>query len=238
MMKTLLLTSVAGLALCVASAVQAGPGENAVGAHGNGRAALHDAPPKGAKVLYDQNSGTGSQAFFSDSLGFWPQNDDYLADDFTVPAGHSWRVKEVDVTGYYWDGPGPASSVNVLFWNDASGLPSTEPRIECDNLTPRAGLDSGSFQIQLPTSCKVNLKGGGSGANYWVTVQANMSGLYTSGFWAWQTNAIVVNNNLAAGDWYNIQNIGPPCDGAWASLETCTGYDLVLAFALRGKDAS
>jgi hypothetical protein len=202
--------------------------------------------PPGLSTLYDQNIGDTGYGFFSQALSSYPQYDEYLADDFRVPAGHIWKVKEVDVTGFYYLEPGPAFSVNVLFWKDKNvkflnhkrHLPASTPAVECDNLTPASGLDTGSFQIRLPKSCQVRLKGGDGGAAYWVTVQANMQGPYSSGYWAWQANANVANN-VAAGDWYGgaIQP-PPPCNGVWATLPECTGYTVDLAFALLGKDTS
>ena len=42
--------------------------------------------------------------------------DDELADDFVVPGGVSWTISTVDVAGEYFNGPGPANSVNVNFY--------------------------------------------------------------------------------------------------------------------------
>jgi hypothetical protein len=238
-MKTILLAAAAALALT--GAADAAVDRNAKATmvtRGHGHRVIH-APAASLATLYDQNIGDGSYGFFSQALSSYPQYDEYLADDFTVPAGHTWKVKEVDVTGFYYKGSGgPASSVNVLFWKDRGGLPSTKPKIECDNLTPGTGLDTGSFQIALPKSCKVKLKGSDSGGStYWVTVQANMQGFYSSGYWAWQSNA-TVTNNVAAG-WWSDSALGPPpiCVTSWGSLTACTGFTVDLAFALLGKDA-
>ena len=42
--------------------------------------------------------------------------DDELADDFVVPGDVSWTINTVDVAGEYFNGPGPANSVNVSFY--------------------------------------------------------------------------------------------------------------------------
>src|ERR1700731_3221642 len=70
-------------------------------------------------ILYNQNSNDEgiaivSQNFTSGSSG--AVFDSQGADDFVVPAGHKWTVGEVDVTGVYSNGKGPASSENVFFF--------------------------------------------------------------------------------------------------------------------------
>jgi hypothetical protein len=236
-MKTVLLASAAALALCVCGAAQAAPGAGALGAHGNGQAAVHYAPSvKGAKVLYDQNSGTGSDGFFSQTLSSYPQYDEYLADDFTVPKGKTWKVSEVEVGGFYYIGAGPASSVNVYFWNNAGTLPDgSKPRAACLNITPTNGLSTGAFQITLPKSCKSTFKGGKKGTTYWVSVQANMAGINTSGYWAW--DVVSVHGNVAAGDWYggSVSTLNPACNTSFQTLTECTGTTTDLSFELLGK---
>ena len=237
-MKTVLLASAAALALCVGSAAQAAPGMNAAGVRGTGHP-VHHAPSDGLTSLYDQNFASGAYGFFSQTLSSYPQYDEYLADDFSVPAGHVWKVKEIDVTGFYYFASGPASSVNVLFWKNKGILPKgTTPKVECDNLTPTNGLSTGAFTIKLPTSCKVRLAGGTSGATYWMTVQANMKGANTSGYWAWSSNA-TVNGNMASVYDYggSVTTNDPKCYTQFESIEDCYGDGAVdLAFALLGKD--
>ena len=80
-------------------------------------------PNVGQSSLYDQTDNPGANA--TDSQNFETANDAFdhqLADDFVVPAG-GWNVGEVDVGGVYFNGPGPATSVNVIFYADAGGLP-------------------------------------------------------------------------------------------------------------------
>ena len=237
-MKTLLLASAAALALCVGGAAQAAPGMNAGGVRGTAQP-VHHAPPNGMATLYDQNIADGAYGFFSQTLSSYPQYDEYLADDFMVPAGHTWKVKEVDVTGFYYFAAGPASSVNVLFWKNKGALPKgTTAKVECDNLTPASGLSTGVFGIKLPKSCKVKLAGGTSGTTYWMTVQANMEGANTSGYWAWSSNS-TVNGNMASVYDYggSVTANDPKCYTQFESIEDCYGDGAVdLAFALLGKD--
>ena len=240
-MKTLLLASAAALALCVSGAAQAAhqPVLNAAGVRGTAVPVHHTLEP-GTVTLYDQNFASGAYGFFSQTLSSYPQYDEYLADDFTVPAGHSWKVKEVDVTGFYYIAAGPASSVNVLFWKDnpKHGLPKgTTPKITCDDITPKTGLSTGAFGIKLPKTCKVKLAGGTAGTTYWVTVQANMKGANTSGYWAWSTNN-TINGNMGAGWWYggSVTVNDPKCLVQFESLLDCAGFTYDFTFALQGVD--
>lgn len=235
MNKTVLLAAAAAFALTAGGAVAATP-MNAAGVRGTAHP-VHHVLPNGMATLYDQNIADGAYGFFSQTLSSYPQYDEYLADDFTVPAGHKWKVKEVDVTGFYYIGAGPASSVNVLFWNDKKDLPHGKAAVDCENITPASGLSTGVFGIKLPKSCAVNLKGGTSGKTYWVTVQANMKGENTSGYWAWSTNNEIAGNQ-GAGYWYggSVGVNDPACLTSFHTMSDCTGSTVDFAFALLGKD--
>ena len=75
-------------------------------------------------VLYDQNDS-------DDGIGIVSQNfessfdayDAQAADDFTVPAGDTWKIKEVDVTGVYFNGSGPSRDETVTFYKSKKGRP-------------------------------------------------------------------------------------------------------------------
>ena len=118
-------------------------------------------------TLYDQYDNQG--AFSSNSQNYeaaFNQFDDEVADDFTVPAGLGWNIDTVEVAGEYFNGPGPATTVNVSFYeNGAGNLPG--------NLIasrPNLAFTNGpSFSI--PITPVVSL---GQGA-YWVSVQANQT---------------------------------------------------------------
>jgi hypothetical protein len=240
-MKTMLLATAATLALTGGACAAANPGAGA-GARGTAQHAVH-APPQHLRTLYDQDVGDGDYGWFSQTLSSYPQYDEYLADDFVVPAGHIWKVKYVATTGFYYLGNGgPASSVNVLFWKDKKGLPDKDAKVvECDNITSSSGLDTGSFVIQLPTSCKVRLKGGRKGRRYWMSVQANLAGLNTSGYWAWM-ETVNVANKPAAGYYYGGGSgvADPQCLQQFETIQDCwnAAGPVDLAFALVGKDKS
>jgi hypothetical protein len=234
MTKTVLLAG-AAVALALTSSAYAAGHMSAAGVRGNAQHVVH-APPPGLTTLYDQNIGDSGYGYFSQTLSSYPQYDEYLADDFKVPAGHTWKVKEVDTTSFYYIGSGPAHSVNVLFWKNKGGLPKSDPLVECDNITPKSDV-GGAYQLKLPKSCKVHLHGGTKATTYWVTVQANMDGINTSGYWAWTTN-LTVKGNPAAGWWYG-GGVGVPqqCITGWGSFPDCVGSSQDLAFALLGTDS-
>jgi hypothetical protein len=181
----------------------------------------------GSKTLYDQNIGDSSVGIASQNLeSSVSQYDSQGADDFTVPTGHTWIVKEVDATGVYFNGSGPATSENVQFYKDKGGLPKGKPLAECDSVI---GSDTlGVFAITLPKKCKVSLPAG----HYQVSVAANLNG---GGEWAWLTNNTVVGDPAA---WQNEGGGFGFCP-TWDVMTTCfgdVGEGGDFAFALKGMD--
>src|SRR5215469_3261648 len=102
------------LALCAASASLARPPTPSFAGKFNPFKSLRT-----AKMLYNQNSSDAGG--YIDSENFTSgqtQYNDQGADDFVVPIGLTWRVTEVDVTGVYYRGSGPATSENVIFYKN------------------------------------------------------------------------------------------------------------------------
>jgi subtilisin-like proprotein convertase family protein len=136
------------------------------------------APP--IPVNYTQ---TGTAPFVGiNSQKFEPANaafDNQAADDFTVPAGPAWQVTQVNVGGVYFNGPGPAASLNVTFYNNSgTNLPGTVVAAFTNVTTFTGGPN---FNITLPSA--VSLPGG---ATYWVSVQVNQN-FTPAGQWGWNT---------------------------------------------------
>ena len=76
----------------------------------------------GSVVLYDQSTGDSGAAISSQNFGSdLDAYDDQAADDFVVPAGHAWRIKEVDVIGGYTEGA--AESQHITIYGDHNGVP-------------------------------------------------------------------------------------------------------------------
>lgn len=175
-------TILAAAALLASSLAAAAPT-----AEGHGKVV---APPvEEWHTLYSQNgtdSGIGivSQNFES-SFDIY---DARAADDFNIPSGQIWKIKEVDVTGVYFNGAGPAKSVNLTFYRAKNGLPGAVLK---DIVGHSAGDNgTGSFMIELqPTEYAVCCKVGPR--RLFVSVQANMD-FSVGGEWGWENQTTVV----------------------------------------------
>lgn len=209
MTKTLLLGAAAALAFSVGGASAAAHHGLAMTAKG---AMITIHAPK-TKTLVDQND--DSQGYSDISQNFESSLDAYDAqgsDDFTVPKNTTWTVTEVDVTGLYFNGTGPARDENVTFYSDKKGKPG-----KIVKEVTVAGTDTGgSFAINLGKK-GVKLTAG----KYWVSVQANMDyASATTGEWGWATRIDANGNNA---QWQN------PGDGfatgctKWSDEQTCLG---------------
>lgn len=185
--------------------------------------------PASPGILYDQNSNFGygidSQNFSSSFASFY---DSVGADDFIIPAGHKWKITEVDVAGMYFNGSGPARSEVVTFYSNNKGHPGKTRATYTVNCTDTAG----SFACNLPGQGQ-SLSGGTNGRRYWVSVVANCD-FTTCGQWGWIQNTTTHND---PGQWEN------PGDGfhtgctTWTDTSTCTGLSSDdYAFDLKGKD--
>ena len=220
MTKTVLLTTAAVLALSVGGVASAAAPSLNSGHH----AAKSQPPHSAAGVLYDQNDNDGGTGVTSQNFeSSFDIYDNSGADDFTVPGGSTWKVSEVDVTGVYYNGYGPAVSENVTFYKSQGGLPG-KIVAEHDNV---AGADSGgSFAISIP---KTKLKGGAKGKTYFVGVQVNMD-FAVGGQWGWEIRSVQSGNGAA---WQNPG--GEPALGCstWA-LESHLAMARLM-FTLRGK---
>ena len=151
-------------------------------------------------LLYDQTDSPGTNSTVSQN--FETVNDAFDnqgADDFAVPALQTWTVQQVKVNGVYFNGPGPAASFNLIFYNDVAGFPgaavSTQPAVPYTQV--------GSTFIMFLTSNVVLVQG-----TYWVSVQANMN-FTPFGEWGW-TDRTVTSNSAAV--WQNPGGgFGTPC---------------------------
>lgn len=226
MTKTALLASAAILALSAGTALAAS--HPAAITHAPFHRVVNGAAP-GSVTLYDQNiadNGVAIVSDFFDSSSF-ASYDDQIADDFSVPSGHKWKVKQIDVTGVYFNGYGPADFVNVFVYKNSKGKPG-KTKAECDGLAT-GDNGSGTFTIKLPKTCKIHLAAG----NYWVSVQAGINFLSGAGEWGWETNN--TQNGKPA---MFRSNGGFGCTN-WDTLANCIGsygQGPDVAFDLKGKD--
>lgn len=169
-------------------------------------------------VLWNQNTTSGGTVSSENTEGSTTAG----ADDFTVPSGQAWLISEVDVTGVYFDGSGPASSEVVTFYSDKKSLPH---RVKKGPFTLNCADNNGSFQCTLPK--RIKLKAG----TWWVSVVANCDVGTCSGEWGWSINTTVQGHEAA---WENPTGSGA-CT-SWQPLHVCFGGPpLDLAFELRGR---
>lgn len=187
MNKTVLLAAAAALALTAggASAAQ----HPAIGVSGAKIMPVIHATK--TKMLYNQNSNTNGEGIVSQNFtsgSFSPTYNASGADDFVVPKKQTWKISEVDVSGLYFNGYGPASSENVIFYADNGGMPGNA--VKNGTFTDIVGTDnSGSFSISLPNK-GMTLKSG----TYWVAVVANCSFTGGCGEWGWAENGTIHGN--------------------------------------------
>src|SRR6186997_893962 len=166
-------------------------------------------PKAPAVVLYDQYDNAAANSTSSQNFeASFDAYDDMLADDFVVPSGQTWNINQVDVAGVYYNGAGPAASVNLTFYDDASTLPGAAVATR-NNLS--ATDTGGSFTIPIPSPVVL-----GQGT-YWVSAQVNMD-FSAGGQWGW-TDRTVQSTSGAA--WINPGGgFGAGCI-TWDRKTTC-----------------
>jgi hypothetical protein len=225
-MRAHFLTIVTAVALVLA--VVADPGTDAIArpsaepmATAKGEGAVR--ATRVAGTIYSQlDNDTGvsivSQHFETRFLSFDSQG----ADDFEI--SRKAVVKQVMVDGVYFAGKGPANSIHVTFYENASGAPGAVvqdvPHAPFTDTTGR-----GSFLVSLP---KLTLKPG----TYWLSVFVNMP--FTRGEWGWSTNKAVRRRGSL---WRNPgDGFGTGCT-SWKKTLQCflAGEGGDFSFALLGK---
>jgi len=137
------------------------------------------AAPAASEVLWSQTGhDAGVQVISQNFEASFDLYDNQGADDFVVPPGEVWLVRQVEVMGTYGEGTGPARSENVFFYGDAGGLPGAPLAAHME--VAGQGDWEGHFLITLPEPLKLR-----EGA-YWLSVQINMD-FALGGQWGWWT---------------------------------------------------
>src|ERR1051326_5118325 len=174
-------------------------------------------------VLYDQLNNPGSVSTLSQVFSDFPTFSSDLADDFVVPSGQTWNVSEVDAQGVYFNGPGPADSFNVYFYQSSGGLPGT---VVYSATAQSYVNNSGVFQVTLAAPAIL------PAGTYFVEVQANMA-FSPGGEWGWTDRTVQANSTAS---WQNTGGgFGPPgscpapgcptpCPTPTATTGACTTY--------------
>ncbi len=127
-----------------------------------------------------------------------------------VPGGVGWNIETVEVAGEYFNGPGPANSVNVNFYSNGG---NNRPGSLLQSRPNQTFTNGPSFSI--PLNPIVSLGAG----TYWVSVQANQN-LIPQGQWGWRDRSVLSNTNAS---WQNPGNgFGTGCT-TWGARATCIG---------------
>lgn len=183
---------------------------------------FHHSPAK--QVLYNQNSNPSFAYVNSQNdTGGDTQYNDQAADDFVVPAGQTWKVTEVDVTGCC--AYTTSITENVFFYKDKNGVPGR--LVRNGSFLNLNGTGNPSFAMSLGTG--VRLKAG----HYWVSVVVNCD--YETGCgWGWGETSTISND---AALWENPGNGHTTGCTTWTALGTCLGsaYTGDLMFELQGR---
>lgn len=179
-------------------------------------------------VLYDQMTTPGTNSLASQNFeSSFDVYDCQGADDFQVTAGQVWSITSVDILGAYFNGTGPATSVNVWFLSNSSNLPGTVVTSAL-NVVPSAGLATGSFTITFTTPIVL------TEGNYWISIQTNMD-YSNGGQWGWTEHTQFYN----ASAWINQGGgFGTSCTNWGYRIAACgvgaaPYYD--FAFRLNGN---
>jgi hypothetical protein len=179
--------------------------------------------PATAPILYSQYDNANAQQILGQNFEIAHSTwDSQSADDFTVPPGQTWRIKQIDVAGFTY---GLVPQATVEIYADNGGLPGTQ--VSSGTRRPTQ-LGSGDLAITLGSANFVTLTSG----TYWVSVYADMD-IFSHGEWGW-TDRTVQSGQPAVfqepGDGF-----GAGCP-TWGNLVTCTGASAPdMVFDLRGN---
>jgi hypothetical protein len=152
-------------------------------------------PPRNpAVVLYDQYNNQGLSNITSQNFeAAFDAYDGFAADDFVVPAGQTWSINLVEVDGEYSTAGGPATSVNVFIYSNATGSLPGALNASRTNVAYTQGPAAGDFVVSLGSPIVL-----GAGT-WWISVQSNQVSS-TAGQWFWHNRAVTSNAGAA---WQN-----------------------------------
>jgi len=155
------------------------------------------------------------------------------ADDFEVPAGKIWSIEHINTRGAFFNGNpmnGPIPSVNIIFYDDNSGMPGN-PIAACNYPSlPVADGNDPNISVDLISPCEL-----GEG-HYWVSVLPVMP-FNPSGQWAWSGVNFTTLNQWQFQDPDGLT--GSPCLTWGAGSTTCgvaVGSTFDLQFQLLGVE--
>jgi hypothetical protein len=133
-------------------------------------------------------------------IGIVSQNFEATFDAYDAQGADNFKIKtkailkQVQVDGVYFNGPGPADSVHVTIYKNASGHPGAVVK-DVPSATYVDTTGTGTFNVKVP---RTTLRKGA----YWVSVYVNMA-FSAGGEWGWNTNN---TQRGAASQWQNPGN--------------------------------
>ncbi len=147
-------------------------------------------PVRTGPVLYDQLSNPTGGYYASDEFTDAENltRSCQSADDFIVPAGDTWNIGTIRVSGYYWpDAAGGATAINVYIYADDNGQPGTAlftfENVTDFNVTETPINGNQIYTLfDVPFSPTINLSAG----HYWLSFQV-VSDYGVNGQWGWES---------------------------------------------------
>lgn len=121
-------------------------------------------------------------------------------------------IGSVSTVGAYFNGAGPADSVNVIIYNPGKKNTPGKVKTEQDNLKYKDASGTGSLDPTLKKTIKLT-KG-----TYWVSVVANMT-FATGGEWGWDASS----DTVGATDQWENPNGGFGACTKWGNTTDCIG---------------
>jgi hypothetical protein len=207
--------AVAVLACCIPFAVSAAPSATH---HGQAQAAAAVSPD--ATCASNAGTDTGnaivSQDFTDSGYDIY---DSEAADDFTLSA--PCVANGLSVTGQFFNGSGPADSLNITYYKNKSSHPGKVVKA----LT---GLDASTGPSFNVKHGKVKLKAG----HFWVSPQVVMAfGGGTTGEWGWE---VQTEESGVEANWQNPGGGFGVCP-SWDTITNCIGVSGDFMFTVKGK---
>jgi hypothetical protein len=130
-------------------------------------------------------------------------------------------ITEIDTVGQYFNGSGPANSVDVTIYKNSAGKPGRVVAAYTGlSYTDSTGF--GSFEVKIKRTILTR-------GTYWIAVQPSMT-FGTEGQWGWELQN---ETHGAADQWEEQGGLGTGCT-TWDLPVNCTGYGNDFMFTARG----
>lgn len=207
---------------------------------------LHENNQSNINILYSQLATTGSGAG-SQVWDNFPTYSTYVTDDFVVPLGSTWVITGVSVVGQSYISDFTPVNIDVGFFSDNSGMPSSQPTTASmnpdlnftDDAPPYDVIvdsEQNSFKVALETPLEISACNGD--VTVWLSVAPDQlfDSTGTRAQWLWNSN----NGSVVPirGYEFHLNNPGGSFGypNGWNPISqlNSSGNQIDLAFALMG----